>query len=428
MAEDDEWGVLKAGCVNHGRFDPDEHKALPPDLEPRREYEVQHGDLLMSRANTKELLGSAAMVGEVRSRLLLCDKLYRIRPVPSRMESRFLVYQLASSDVRHQIERSTTGASASMQNISQDLVGDLEVHVPAVEVQRAIADFLDRKTVAIDALIAKKKRMLELLAEKRAAIIHRAVTKGLDPSVPMKDSGVPWIGEIPAHWAVKRLKFLGEVRGGVTKGRDLSGRETLMVPYLRVANVQDGFVDLSDVAEIEVTPSDVPRYQLQSGDILMNEGGDNDKLGRGCVWEGQVSPCLHQNHVFAVRPHAGTDPYWVSICTTAEYLRFFFLSQAKQSTNLASISSTNLKEAPILVPPDQERADILRWMQGELGRTASMVAALQASVAGLHEYRQALITAAVTGQLDLTAVEATPLPEPEPLAAEPQLPLFGATP
>ncbi len=340
---------------------------------------------------------------------------------PLAYDKRYLLYWLLTPQFIDEVDGSTYGAQ--MPRAGWDFIGNVESPLPPLPVQRRIAEFLDRKTAAIDALIEKKERLLGLLAEKRSALIHRAVTKGLDPSVPMKDSGVPWIGEIPAHWEVKRLKFVAQVRGGVTKGRNLDGKQTVMLPYLRVANVQDGYVRLDDVSEIEVIHDEVERYSLRAGDILMNEGGDNDKLGRGCVWSGQIDPCLHQNHVFAVRPMPGTNPFWVSHCTSAAYLRHFFLSRANQSTNLASISSTNVKEAPILWPPSSEQGAIADAIDRTLQRNRLMIQRSTVSVERLREYRQALITAAVTGQLDLDAAD-TDLP----VAAETAMPTYGATP
>jgi len=122
-----------------------------------------------------------------------------------------------------------------------------------------------------------------------------------------KDSGIEWLGSVPAHWEVTRLKFIAHVQTGVAKGKDNTGQQTIMVPYLRVANVQDGYLDLDEVATIEIPADDLPRYRLRAGDVLMNEGGDFDKLGRGHVWDGSIDPCIHQNHVFAVRPF-GASP------------------------------------------------------------------------------------------------------------------------
>ncbi|MFN8633568.1 MAG: restriction endonuclease subunit S [Chloroflexota bacterium] len=215
-----------------------------------------------------------------------------------------------------------------------------------------------------------------------------------------KDSGVPWLGEVPAHWDVKRLRFLAEVRTGVTKGRDLGEKDTVSVPYMRVANVQDGYLDLSDVAQVEVLPDEVRRFSLRPGDVLMNEGGDNDKLGRGTVWEGQIDPCLHQNHVFAVRLDDADDARWISAATSATYARHYFMVRAKQSTNLASISGTNVKEFPVVLPPKAERRAILRHLAHETARIDALVEKKRRLLGLIEEKRAALISHAVTRGLD----------------------------
>jgi type I restriction enzyme, S subunit len=295
------------------------------------------------------------------------------------------------------------GSGGGQPNISQEKVRSLRIPAPGRSLQLRIADFLDRKTAAIDALIAKKEWLIELLQEKRQALITQAVTKGLDPNVPMKDSGVEWLGQVPAHWTVRRLKHLGKIRSGIAKGRDVADKATIARPYLRVANVQNGWLNLEDVASIEVTREEASRYALRNGDVLMNEGGDFDKLGRGYVWEGQIAECIHQNHVFAVRPWRTVNPYWVNIATQASYLRHFFILRSKQSTNLASISSTNLGEAPIPMPPTAEVDDILRGLRTALEKIDRLSATVATHIEKLREYRQALIPAAVTGKIGVCA-------------------------
>jgi type I restriction enzyme S subunit len=271
---------------------------------------------------------------------------------------------------------------------------------PPGEDQAAVAAFLDRETAKLDALIAKQEWLIALLQEKRQALISHAVTKGLNPDAPMKDSGIEWLGQVPVHWHVTRLKFVAHVQSGVAKGRDLAGAETIGVPYLRVANVQDGYLDLTDVAEIQIAAHELPRYTLQPGDVLMNEGGDFDKLGRGHVWRGEISPCIHQNHVFSVRP-AGIEPEWLSLLSSAEYGRFYFMSRSKQSTNLASISATNIGEFPVVLPPRAERRQVLEWVGRESAKLDALMAKARRSIDLLREHRTALISAAVTGKIDV---------------------------
>ena len=290
--------------------------------------------------------------------------------------------------------------------LNQELINSAKVAVPPANEQRYLMAFLDRETAKIDALIAEQEKLLALLAEKRQATISHAVTRGLDPNAPMKDSGIPWLGEVPAHWEVTRLKFVAAVQTGVAKGKDTSGKHTITVPYLRVANVQDGYLALEDVSTIEIEPEQLDRYRLQSGDVLMNEGGDFDKLGRGALWSGEIDDCIHQNHVFAVRPH-GVTPQWLNQVAGSSYAQFYFMGRAKQSTNLASISSTNIMELPILLPPQDEQVEILQLVADEFANVDALCAAGRHAIAVLKERRSALITAAVTGQISVRgAVEA----------------------
>jgi type I restriction enzyme S subunit len=284
--------------------------------------------------------------------------------------------------------------------ITATLVRNWFFSSPPLSEQRAIATFLDQETAKLDALTHKFEQLLDRLEERRAALISHAVTKGLDPDAEMKDSGIPWLGEIPAHWGVRRLKLIANVQSGVAKGRNLRG-ETVEIPYLRVANVQSGFVDLSDVATLEIGEDEIDRYLLQYGDILMTEGGDYDKLGRGTVWAGQIDPCIHQNHIFAVRAKDSIDPYWISTITQADYARHYFILRSKKSTNLASISATNIMELPVVLPPAKEQQALLSYLDRETTKLDVLTDKIHVAIDRLDEYRTALIAAAVTGKIDV---------------------------
>lgn len=174
-AGEGEWGVLKAGCVNGWQFDPAENKRLPEELEPLPEYEVRAGDLLMSRANTTELLGSAALVRTVRPRLMICDKLYRLRVNEARLEKEFLVAFLRSSAGRFEFERDATGTSKSMQNIGQDSVSNVWLPIPPVSEQRDIVAHIRSETGKLDSALAATERSVGLLKERRVALIARVI-------------------------------------------------------------------------------------------------------------------------------------------------------------------------------------------------------------------------------------------------------------
>jgi len=177
---ENEWGVLKVGCVNGGTFNSTENKVLPPELEPIPTLGLSSGDLLISRANTRELVGSAAVVSKDFPNLLLCDKLYRLRLKPELASPTFLSLYLGSCGARGPIELGATGASASMVNIAQSVILELELAVPPIKEQLAIVTALGRETTKLDALTAQADRTIDLLQERRTALISAAVTGKVD--------------------------------------------------------------------------------------------------------------------------------------------------------------------------------------------------------------------------------------------------------
>ena len=279
---------------------------------------------------------------------------------------------------------------------------NIRLALPDLEVQKAIADFLDRETARIDQLIEKKLRLVEVLGETRNSVISRGTTTGLEQSPSLINTSSPYLPEIHEGWQIWRLKQLAEIRAGLTLGRSVPDDAIVeSVPYLRVAKIKAGRLDLRDVYEIEATRSEVSRYSLAEGDVLMNEGGDNDKLGRGAVWEAPFAPCLNQNHVFCVRPKKRLHADWISFASNARYARDFFYLHSNQSTNLASISKTNLARFPVAMPPDDQIPRLLASIASKLGQTDEATEHVARSVDRLREYRAALITAAVTGQIDI---------------------------
>ena len=230
--------------------------------------------------------------------------------------------------------------------------------------QQAIGEILDTVDTAIiqtEAIIAKLK------AVKRG-LLHDLLTRGIDANGELrppqaeapqlyKESPLGWI---PREWEVRALRECSQISSGVTLGRELTGHGFVELPYLRVANVQDGYVDLNDVKTVRVLHSEIDRFSLLAGDVLMNEGGDFDKLGRGAVWRAQIHPCLHQNHVFRVRCNQDIlTPEYLAAYSASQRGKTFFIQSSKQSTNLASINSTQLKGFQIACPSPAEQRRII---------------------------------------------------------------------
>lgn len=372
-----------------------------PAIEPANEiasnkWSLRGGEVLVSKLNVHK---NCVAIVERHNDLPLVSSTEFVPLVPVGIEPRYLKYVFQSEETIQHLMSLSESATRSHARVNPSDIVKLKIHQPDLSVQESIAEFLDRETARIDGLIAGKERMLALLEEKRAALISRVVTRGLVPDAPLKHSGQAWLGEIPAHWRLQRLKQLAEVRGGLTLGKQYVGA-LVEFPYLRVANVQDGYLKLDDVLTVEVPASEAVPNLLAYGDVLMNEGGDIDKLGRGCVWRDEIAPCLHQNHVFAVRPHS-VDSDWLALWTSTLEAKRYFESRAKRSTNLASISGSNVKELPVPLPPIDEQRAIQQFLSGKEAQFESTHSEVLASLSLLAERRAALITAAVTGQIPL---------------------------
>ena len=343
-------------------------------------------------------IGTIGKVGYVAQEVATNQQ---ITSVTFKRSQRYFYFTLCAA--RSSLEVQATGNVLRILNAER--LGNIFFPCPPPTEADSVAEFLDRETRKIDELVAEQQLLMELLKEKRQAVISHAVTKGLNPRAPMKPSGIEWLGDVPEHWQVLALKRIATIQTGVAKGKDNGSRATISVPYLRVANVQDGYLDLETVATIEIPAEELDRYTLKPGDVLMNEGGDFDKLGRGCVWEGQIDPCITQNHVFAVRPRDGLST-WLATFTGSDSAQFYFMSRSKQSTNLASISSTNLMELPVVIPTANDREAILTFVSEQTSRFDALAAEAQKAIDLLQERRTALISAAVTGQIDVRKLAA----------------------
>jgi type I restriction enzyme S subunit len=197
-----------------------------------------------------------------------------------------------------------------------------------------------------------------------------------------------------------RLRELAVLKGGITKGNKRSRTSaTRLVPYLRVANVQRGFLDLDEVKEIEADESEINALQLQSGDVLFNEGGDRDKLGRGWIWNGELPICIHQNHVFRARIRDGLLLPKLLSWYGNSVGQSYFLEHGKQTTNLASINLTLLGDLPVPVPPRDEQAALVAEVETQTSRIEAGVAALTRVHANLKRYRASVLKAACEGRL-----------------------------
>lgn len=254
-----------------------------------------------------------------------------LRDKRNHFEKEYLYYALSSKIAYNQFKSLAVGGVVN--NLNSTIVKQVEFPLPPLEVQKKIAQTLD----AASELIALLKKQLAELDNLIKATFYDMFG---DPE------------QNPHGWINKPLEEIADIISGVTKGRKFAGQNLVLVPYMRVANVQDGHLVLNEVKEIEVLPNDVIKYRLFSGDLLMTEGGDPDKLGRCAIWNGEVENCIHQNHIFRVRIEKNIAlPIFVCFLTGSQYGKKYFLRAAKQTTGIATINSRQLKKFPVLLPP-----------------------------------------------------------------------------
>jgi len=230
-------------------------------------------------------------------------------------------------------ELSNQGNGSTFSAITTSDVKAIQIPLPTLPTQRAIADRLDRA----DALRQKDRQLLQAYDDLAQSVFVEMF--GEEENFPDRFQQIP-------------LSEMADIVSGVAKNEKSVGDDFIEVPYMRVANVQDGTIDLGEVKTLKVSPRDFQKYQLREGDILLTEGGDADKLGRGAIWHGAISPCIHQNHIFRVR--LTTDqiiPKFLSWHISSPYGKRYFLKAAKQTTGIASINLTQLKNFQVYAPP-----------------------------------------------------------------------------
>ena len=274
---------------------------------------------------------------------------------------------------------------------------------PSLEEQERIADYLELKCKAIEENLELQEKTIGKLKEFKQSFITEIVSKGLNKKAIYKESGFFWIGSVPNHWEVGQLKYFASIRAGITLGKTYSDDEKLVeMPYLRVANVQGEYVDFSDIATLRVREDEIEKYRLHAGELLMTEGGDRDKLGRGTVWNNEIDPCLHQNHVFALTTDdARLDVHYLDYVTTSKIGRNYFDYTAKKTTNLASTNSTAIMQFRIPIPPIEEQHEIVRYLDKKVEDINRTISIREAIISKLNEYKKSLIYEVVTGKKEV---------------------------
>lgn len=273
---------------------------------------------------------------------------------PTEVDPTFLAYQLRTDSVQRFVEQNKRGAT--IQGITRTSLQQVEVVIPPLPEQRRIARVLS----TVQSAIEQQARLIALTRELKSALMHKLFTEGLRGEKQKQTE----IGPVPESWDVVELGNCATIQTGTAKGRLIGEDESLELPYLRVANVQDGFLNLAEIKTIVIRAKERERYLLRKGDVVLTEGGDFDKLGRGFIWQGQVENCIHQNHIFAVRvnPNKLLSEFF-AYQSQSPYGKRYFLSVAHKTSNLACINSAKLKRFPVLIPNINDQKQIAHILQ-----------------------------------------------------------------
>ena len=246
----------------------------------------------------------------------------------------------------------------------------------------------------------RTQRHQQQLADWEAAGKQGSKPKVPKPLPPLTAEELAELPELPEGWGWEKLGNIADLVGGVTKGKNLEGKEKISLPYLRVANVQDGYLDLTEIKLIEVEAQDKDKYRLEFGDVLYTEGGDKDKLGRGAVWCGQIESCIHQNHIFRARVFGGViSPEILSLYSQTKSAKKYFFRHAKQTTNLASINLTVLANLPVAILWQREQKQIMQEIGARLSEVDQLDQTITTSLQQAEALRQSILKKAFSDQL-----------------------------
>jgi len=288
--------------------------------------------------------------------------------------------------------------SAAQPGIAVDVVANLEIPVPPLIEQRAIADYLDRETARLDGLVAAKERVLGLLAEKRRALITRAVTRGLDPRAPLRDPGIPWLGEIPAHWTATRMKFLATEPLAYGANEAALEDDPTFPRFVRITDV-DSEGNLRDETFKSLPPEVAEPYLLRDGDVLLARSGAT--VGKAFIYKpawgiacfaGYLIRCrcntvlMQPDFLFA---YTQTEPYWWQV------------REGTIQATIQNFSAEKYGDLVVTVPPLEEQKSIIAHIAAETAMLDALRSATERTIALLKERRAALIAAAVTGQIEV---------------------------
>lgn len=376
------------------------------DAPSRARRRVRHGDVIVSCVRT--YLQAIAPIESPPDNLIVSTGFAVVRPIEGRLSAGFCKYALREPRFLAEVERRSVGVSYPAIN-SSDLAA-IPIPAPPDDLQLRIGTLLDRETARLDALVAAKQRVLDLLAEKRKAIIATAVTRGLDPKVKLRDSGIPWLGEVPAHWDVTRLKFrLNGIAQGWSPQCDALPAGPDDWGVLKAGCVNEDAFDEEENKRLPDSETPLAEIEVRPRDVVMSRANTTELVGSAAIAPADVRPRLMLSDKL-YRLNVKRDellPELLVYFLRTPSGRFELERTASGASNsMQNINQDVVRNLWVPVPPQAEQRAIVEHIAREAAKVDAVRAATERTITLLTERRSALIAAAVTGQLDLTGAAA----------------------
>ncbi len=365
------------------------------------EIMVSSGDIVFAQRGT---LGKVAQIIDDIGEATINPSLVLLKNI--KLIARFLYYFLINETIQQTVDLISTATAVPM--ISQEQLGSFNLTLPPLEEQQAIADYLDRKTAVIDSLIAKKERQIALLQEQRTAVINTAVTKGLNPHAPRKDSGIPWLGQIPAHWETGKFQYVTTLVQTGPFGSQLHFSDYVenKTPIINPSNIQDMQIvpDWGRCVTQEALER-LSRHRLNEGDIVFGRRGE---MGR-CALVTNVEDgwlCGTGSLKLSLEKSRAYPPYIMALLSTQGIREWLELESV--GSTMANLNTEIISRMPIPLISLEEQQEIVTFIEDRQGKFDKLIQNNLQLIEKLREYRTAVISAAVTGKIDVR--EAVPSP------------------
>jgi len=392
--------MIRATNISKGNIT---HEGLvfvdPTEIPEKKDAFLKEGEIIVVRSGA--YTADSARVTRLYAGSIVG---YDMVVTPISIDSRFLQWCLLSPYVlRDQLTPSSM--RAAQPHLNAEELGSTELLLPPPKEQTQIARFLDWKTAQIDRFIRAKRRLIALLKEQKQALINQAVTGAIDvrtgkPYPEYKDSGVPWLGKVPAHWEVAALRLKYEqCLGKMLDSKRITGAAP--VRYLRNTDVQWDRINTRDLPVMDIAPEEYERYTVIAGDLLVCEGGE---VGRAAIWQGEITPCGFQKALHRLRPRPGTpqEPRFLLYALRIASGRQAF-SDGHVST-IAHLTGEKLRAFRFAFPPLAEQTAIVEFLDEQTATIDRAADAARREIGLIQEYRTRLIADVVTGKLDVRGV------------------------